>query len=548
MSVDPISLALSTGAIALALKGAIDTALFVESFFDRDMISYGYLETCYSTERVWLQIWRETCNVCENNDGILQEKPEYLKKQVIHILNTVHDLSQDAKKMIDRYQIVAPETSVKDLNKVVKSGHPSQTKNVADLRPNSRVRWIIKGRAEFEQIIRRFREQNRDLERLTLGPGARDGLASRVVSGIPESSLAGFAQGLHIVPKTNIALAASVKALQPSLENQTLTSTQLMGERLKMVGPQSTRDSATGMLSLADGSQAPVWIEWIILEDGQNSNTNAYISRINSLGGLLERVGDPMLHLLPCHGVFRDTNYQQKYGILRLGYVFGVPQGNDYESDLVESPPISLRQLIDGSNDTDNRGRLPRPFLGDRFLLAYDLAASFGLFHAAGWLHKGLHAGSVTFLQRSTQRSSAIELRDPFVTGFQYSRPQSSESLSRGPLENKDLDYYYHPDVGRGFTKRRDLYGLGVILLEIGRWGLIADAVSERNRPQDRQAWHTFLMKKAVPDVGWRMGERYEKVVRVLLECKLPGDEHDKDFYFQQFQERVLEPLSSCSA
>lgn len=119
-----------------------------------------------------------------------------------------------------------------------------------------------------------------------------------------------------------------------------------------------------------------------------------------------------------------------------------------------------------------------------------------------------------------------------------------------GLLEGTKLECYYHPQVSQGFTKRRNLYGLGVVLCEIGCWRLIADSVSGDKKKEmiSREKWREFLLKNVVVDLRWRMGERYSGAVKVLLQGDLPDNEAGDEIFTQQFLENVILHLSTCTA
>jgi hypothetical protein len=280
----------------------------------------------------------------------------------------------------------------------------------------------------------------------------------------------------------------------------------------------------------------PVWVEWNQFEPGPQSDK--YSVLIRSLGYVLERVGQPELCLPRFHGVYDDLKYEAEHGLKRIGFVFGLPEPEfnhpppplqqhqlSYESDLRSYPPRSLKTLIKEGKS------IAIPLLGDRFRLAYQLANAFKFLHQANGI--------------------GITISNPFITGFQYSRPQGTTSLSRGGLlEDTTLDHYYHPDAHLGFTKTRDLYSLGVVLCEIGRWALVADTVTERRRKQmtSRQAWRDYMVHHVVEDLGWRMGKLYKDAVKALLDSSLPADDAGDAFCAQQLLERVIQPLSMCAA
>ncbi|KAF8856081.1 hypothetical protein BDZ45DRAFT_692072 [Acephala macrosclerotiorum] len=101
-------------------------------------------------------------------------------------------------------------------------------------------------------------------------------------------------------------------------------------------------------------------------------------------------------------------------------------------------------------------------------------------------------------------------------------RLATSASIGYRPDSTKDLDYYYHRDVVKGFTKAQDLYSLGVVLLEIVMWRPWSTKVpSER-----KKGW------KTIRDVFWEhvekklpseMGSVYAGVVMLCLDMSLEG-------------------------
>ena len=114
--------------------------------------------------------------------------------------------------------------------------------------------------------------------------------------------------------------------------------------------------------------------------------------------------------------------------------------------------------------------------------------------------------------------------------------------------ESKDpeVDYYYHPLIESGFTKKLDLYGLGVVLCEVGRWELLADAVPDKKKLSDRTWASKFLTGDPLEDLGGRMGQQYREATRSLLRLGLPDD--GDDFFAHDYFKRVLVPLDRCSA
>ncbi|KAJ8105040.1 hypothetical protein OPT61_g10423 [Boeremia exigua] len=403
----------------------------------------------------------------------------------------------------------------------------------------TRFRWTITGKDSFEKVVNKLHELNESLYRLTLDSPERkllaDSRASRVLISVEDSVLLDIFRNAGMFDR---ALSQSAQAKSYILRSQDTAQpvlpTSISFGQIQFYGGSDT----CGSLQTTDGAMLPTWVEWNVIAAG--SNLREYESRLNNLAGVLEHVSDSAIRLPICYGVCNDRAYQARHGHLRLGYVFGLP-GKEYDDNLKENPPRTLKDMI------RERHRPPEiPMLGDRFRLAQALAVAFGRFHAAKWLHKGFHADNIVFLQRKD--ANRISLTDPFITGFQYSRPQGRESFSRGPLEDDNLQYYYHPDADVGFTKVRDLYSLGVVLYEIGRWGLLGDSISPSRRATmtDRTAWQQYTMKASEAELNWRVGKIYHDVVRTLLRGDLQED--DDVLFSQQYFSRVVQPLQACVA
>ncbi|KAI0550015.1 prion-inhibition and propagation-domain-containing protein [Xylaria curta] len=557
------------GAVSLltAFKGALDSCLLIDSFFDDGKTGCGYLALCYHIQKTRLDLWRQIYNINDPSNCPLRNKPVVVQELVLQILGEIRRLLDDTQKLVKRHDI---KTAV-GVNAMAGEANSNDdiitTLSKVVVKPKSRFRWTIKGKAEFGEKVSRIRELVDDLQSFTTNAAESKSLdralPSMSLKHVADNELLQTLQDNATKVDTALVMAARVKLLRKLLEQKSSEEsvTTLTSDQVRFLKNSSVfatlRSSTVGFTS--------VWIEWAIVNPGTNSDE--YIRRIKALGYLLEEAGDAALRIPVCYGVFDDLTFEVENGARRLGYVFGTPRADwpgrsgstippqlspvRYEGNFRDYPPCSLRELIRDYPST------PIPVLGDRFTLAFTLATAFSNFHSAGWLHKGFHSGNIMFLAQASSQATTIMVTDPFVTGFQYSRPTTAHSLSRSPLENNELEHYYHPSVEQDvFSKRIDLYSLGVVLCEIGRWELVREKVSERTRRKivDRRGWRDYMLKKVMPDIGWRMGEKYQSVVRTLLECRLPDDDHDEEdddygsFFEQQYFEKVIQPLSACSA
>ena len=122
----------------------------------------------------------------------------------------------------------------------------------------------------------------------------------------------------------------------------------------------------------------------------------------------------------------------------------------------------SLHSLLDVCQD--------KPTLAQRISLSWKLASSLLYLHTANWLHKGIHSGNVVF----PCVVDDVDLQNPILSGFEYSRPQSNRTTSRS-LDPK-WDIYRWPSVQNeapraGNSKKTyNIFSLGMLLLEIAHW------------------------------------------------------------------------------
>ncbi|KAM7187572.1 protein kinase [Rhypophila sp. PSN 637] len=219
----------------------------------------------------------------------------------------------------------------------------------------------------------------------------------------------------------------------------------------------------------------PVWVEWryyerVIETDDSDDDGNDNLSvepppfvkeRISRLAKLLGDELKPSEFLVPdCLGFLDDGEKS------RLGFVFKSLPGSQVDS----FPPITLLEVLASTR---------KPSLTTRVRIARMVATSIWYLHATNWLHKGMRSQNIVFSRK--QQGAAQQLdghAEPFICGFDYSRPANIGEETERPVENLLHDMYRHPDVQfdvpregrRGFNKLHDVYSLGVVLYEIAVW------------------------------------------------------------------------------
>lgn len=104
-----------------------------------------------------------------------------------------------------------------------------------------------------------------------------------------------------------------------------------------------------------------------------------------------------------CLGFFDDrTNSKRSKNEYRFDLV--------YEKPSEDASPVSLRRLLD---------EIPPPPLSDRTQLAHKTATCVLYLYAVNWLHKTPKSDSIIVLPEK----SKFDLRQSFITGYEYARP-----------------------------------------------------------------------------------------------------------------------------
>lgn len=543
MALEIHGLQIVTGGIFSGFKSAIETATLLRSALD-DNADDIYLAVMYETLLIRLEEWGRFCGVDDfknaDQSDHLSNLSERIKGNILDTLQEIKKLTQAGDIKKDKHSLSLPPTTPGD------EVHQNGSKKPQNLKDrltwtSARISWVKFERQEFESIISKLDKFITNLEALVpqsrLPSNALIPLVLRKVGDEQLGKLSDSKDGYHLA----LALTARVKKI--GLDNHGAVS-QRAAREITFIP-----DSSTYATLRNETEFRPVWIEWHIVEAGPRSRE--YVKRIQSLGYLLEQVSEPAICLPPCLGIYEDTAHDGMSGSKRLGFVFGIPGSNlstntctsgiEYDGNLFENPPRTLASLIRDKTR-------PIPALGERFRLALTLAITFSYFHAAGWLHKGLNAESILFFNEA--KTKDINITRPFIIGFQFSRPDDQISQSRGPLENEAFTQYYHPDAHKGFNKPMDLYGLGVILCEIGHWVLMSDRVQNsrhKSKLINRTAWRDFMISSILQDLGWRMGTQYQSAVKTLLSADLPKASGDQVFALKYLQD-IIRPLSNCMA
>jgi hypothetical protein len=241
--------------------------------------------------------------------------------------------------------------------------------------------------------------------------------------------------------------------------------------RLHLLGTPSRRMPARLQGHGSSVSVTSVLVEYMAKGWSQNLNQGE-VEQIGEATLALAKVlkySEPKVTGLPrCHGYFKDERS------LRYGLVYELPSDMMWSNDPKTSIErvLSLRQLLNIN---------PRFPLDQRLRLCCDIAKAVLYVHLVGWVHKSIRPDNIILLQ--PKESSAIPqfpyaLTDPVLAGFEYARATAEGALSD---RKSDADWthniYRHPkrqgiERNEQYNMTHDVYSLGVVLLEVGMWGI----------------------------------------------------------------------------
>lgn len=317
-------------------------------------------------------------------------------------------------------------------------------------------------------------------------------------------------------------------------------------ERLKTLA-----DCDVGLMNdIERGCKRQVLIEWMrygspLVEELKGRER---LVRVEAVAELLSSADKPEdFRVLHCAGYFHEANDY------RYGLVFNFPASSTFSQDELEA--ITLWKIID--SDTRNQHM---PVLEDRFMLAHALAVSIAEFHKVKWLHKAISSSHVVFFP--PLRSPVVDyIRQPYIIGFNHSRPDESSAFTEGPCEDPYSWNYHHPEYLRNRSRYRpdfDYYSLAIVLLEIGLWSSLKNLTgsgrdTEKVSQLNSEHFRDRLLRKKVPLLKQAMGTRYYSVVNSCLKAdfgasqRLENNTEGDAALHLDFERLVVERLANCS-
>jgi hypothetical protein len=379
--------------------------------------------------------------------------------------------------------------------------------------------------------------------------------------------------------------------LTPALDSIDIKVTGKLGEH--SLGVYQTTDASELLLSSSSAAARPndasapnVLIEWWKVEDWDTDNLDEMFVRVGAIAAL-PNVPDrpPELCVLSSRGYFYDRA-QARFGVVYTPPSRPAPPSagsagwTGTESGRWPCwPPLTLTMAMQRYASVSSGLRPP---LGHRFALALALCVCLAEVHGVGWLHHDLCADNVVFfyssspalpspspLEHQQSHPARLSIEEPYIIGFNHSRPDQEDNVSLQPRSKARL-VYRHPAYGSNgnnglvrdepatketrFCKIFDYYSLGVVLLEIGLWCSVEHLISQslekpalhglNSRAGDER--RSALLRQA-QTLGAYMGEIYrDAVIYCLSVDPTSGDPDSSPDGTDGFLRSVISPLSAC--
>lgn len=457
MPAEPIGLGFAIGGILLSFKGAVDGYKLLSSIFASDT-GLRFASSRYYTESLKLEIWGERFAVSDGSACLLLKEPQPIQDAVARILAEVKHTHYEAVVFLRKYEM--KETAVLHSDKVEEVFKKDSLfieavwKERQALKQKGRFKWALKDREAFMGLVDRLETLNRNLWEVVRNDKSDE---IRIVTGV----LAGLSKQFDLSQlqqqakgslESLLQLAARLKEMQEQDASVIATGVRkIPAESLDLeCGAEVRSGRYLGFYTPKDQVTERVWIEWKSVSK-TNLARDQIVTRIYALGALLTGTNIEVFQRPTCLGIFDDRTFEERTkGNRRIAFVYQLQSQAD-------ELPVSFLYMLKEAK------KYPRPPLGDRFTMAYKLASALSLFHATNWVHKSFRSDNILFAIRSS-------ITNPQISGFQYSRLAADTSMESHRIGNPELDLYYHPEISKGWSKVKDIYSLGVILIEIAFW------------------------------------------------------------------------------
>ncbi|KAM0546965.1 hypothetical protein ACHAPJ_010626 [Fusarium lateritium] len=501
----------------------------------------------WHVESVLFAQWGESVRVEEGDACLLHQESALVRGAIALVIAEVQTLQQKMTPKLRKYGI--ENVKLPSVQGPSEEAFKNGSIWVANIRTEfdkikqvCRVKWAVQDEKDMQRIVEGLHRSNENLRNL-IRPTEANLLREQTVlletikaSQEDQLSLLEVQRQIISNPDSLVAILHRTRELQAIKPEELARQAILLTAAQISFGPTSASPAnlQIGTHEPQDGLPPSIFMEWEVIKAGEAAK-DELVERIKALGALLCLANASQYRRPACIGTFDDAQYEEDTkGGRRIAFVYELPS----------SPPVlptTLSSLLQEAKTSK-----ARPPLGERFTLAYRLASAVYMFHTSNWLHKGLRADRVLF-------ATSSDITYPWITGFQYSRPVTDISLEARPTGDPRMDFYYHPNVGVGWTKFMDIYSLGILLWEIANW---RPAYESRFRGMNLKDIQNCLLNDLHGSTGDMWNGLVGKVYMDVVRCCLGGDfgvisgqgEQEAKVLGTVFFQKVLRELERCKA
>lgn len=240
------------------------------------------------------------------------------------------------------------------------------------------------------------------------------------------------------------------------------------------------------------------------------------------------------LNCFPCLGFLEQEDRFQ------FAFLFQIPEG------------LSVKALEGFKSLSSYIEKFKIPELERRFSLAYEICRAVLNIHSCGWVHKSIRSSNVILVPDNTAKPTYR----PYLKGFEISRGEKGPTSLRADFDfRKDL--YRHPErqgaPTERFKKKHDLYAVGVVMLEIGRWRSMPtyfkDDIESARQGKGYPGAHNVkkqILSIAETHLPASMGTKYAQAVSKCIKgFDIPVDDEEQTRLGLAFSEEVLDILEA---
>lgn len=554
-----------------AFKGAVDGYILINNLIESDS-GLRYVCLQYNIEKHKLDIWGDYFKVDDVANCTLRGQSPKAKQLIANILAQIEAEHESAKPFVKRYDAGLEALPVgtgrvttlhigHSIVRGIKSARDKKSKK-------DNVRWVIQDKEKFSALVERLRKMNDDLYAVLdveTSRGLSATLSSYVLADIDDRESLTTLQNPENTISPLLALSAKLKRIQNDYTDGKNVTESVLHLPASTISVSKT---SIGTMARVPGFYEPkdreglegkdlktkVWIEWKYLSSKLTEPEKSVLLReVELLARLLTAADESMFRIPPFVGLFEDQQYPlASISERRIGLVYKSPSS----SPAPGVAPCTLLEYIKATRKS-TKGTTPShatlPDLGERFKLAYDLSSAFSLLHASKWLHRGFSSHSILLFPHH-QDTRKLDLENPYISGFGYSRQLADQSLEhRSSTGDPNIDIYIHPSAPMGFKQTFDVYSLGVVLFEIGLWAPLTDRLEKMLIKPLSNISHQQLSEAligAVSSLGHVMGATYRDVVAACLTGGYADGfaDNDNDFLAKAYFTDVVTPLGHLKA